>query len=196
LSCLKFWFFTIDLLPDLIVVLWRTNFKSIPLQKGQRLHQSYCYPCLDVETKLQRWWLQSSWLYTSYIVLCQLCEVASGEVLLMTIAFDDLAFDDVSSGALLQTRFFRCTSSDAFLQMHSSRRSKLQIKFFCSWTCSIRIFMNSTLIMDPVHLNKLFSISNWWFLIPCYYQNLRGDFEKYPLFQHNHGHLSIINVCN
>jgi len=67
--------------------------------------------------------------------------------------------------------------------MHSSRRSKLQIKFLCSWTCSIRIFMNSTLIMDPVHLNKLFSISNWWFLIPCYYQNLRGDFEKHPLFQ-------------
>jgi len=102
-------------------------------------------------------------------------EVASGEVLLMTIASDDLASDDVSSGALLQTRFFRCISSDA---------SKLQIKFFCSWTCSIRIFMNSTLIMDPVHLNKLFSISNWWFLIPCYYQNLRGDFEKHPLFQH------------
>jgi len=39
--------------------------------------------------------------------------------------------------------------------------------------------------MDPVHLNKLFSKSNWWFLIPCYYQNLRGDFEKHPLFQHS-----------
>ena len=94
-----------------------------------------------------------------------------------------IASDDVSSGALLQTRFFRCISLDAFLQMHSSRRSKLQIKFLCSWTCSIRIFMNSTLIMDHVHLNKLFSISNWWFLIPCYYQNSRGDFEKHPLFQ-------------
>ena len=30
LSCLKLWFFTLDLFPDLIVVLWRTNFKSIP----------------------------------------------------------------------------------------------------------------------------------------------------------------------
>jgi len=49
-------------------------------------------------------------------------EVASGEMLLMTIAFDDLASDDVSSGALLQTRFFRRTSSNAFLQTHSSRR--------------------------------------------------------------------------
>ena len=29
--------------------------------------------------------------------------------------------------------------------------------------------------MDPVHLNKLFSISNWWFLIPCYCQNSIGD---------------------
>jgi len=83
----------------------------------------------------------------------------------MTIAYDNLASDnlasdDVSSGALLQTRFFRRTSSDAFLQMHSSRRFTLQIKFLYSLTCSIRIFMNSTLILDPVHLNKLFSISN------------------------------------
>ena len=29
--------------------------------------------------------------------------------------------------------------------------------------------------MDPAHLNKLFSISNWLFLIPCYYQNSIGD---------------------
>jgi len=36
---LKLWFFTLDLLPDLIVVLWRTNFKSIPLQKEQCLQQ-------------------------------------------------------------------------------------------------------------------------------------------------------------
>jgi len=77
--------------------------------------------CLDVETKLQRWWLQSGCtLRTSYFVNSG--EVASGEVLLMTIASDDLASDDVSSGALLQTRFFRCISSDAFLQTHSSRR--------------------------------------------------------------------------
>jgi len=29
--------------------------------------------------------------------------------------------------------------------------------------------------MDPAHLNKLFSISNWLFLIPCYCQNSIGD---------------------
>jgi len=29
--------------------------------------------------------------------------------------------------------------------------------------------------MDLVHLNKLFSISNWLFLIPCYCQNSIGD---------------------
>ena len=73
-------------------------------------------------------------------------EVASGEMFLITIASDD-----VSSGAL---------SSDSFLQTHFFRRSKLQIKFLCSLTCSIIIFMNSTLILDPVQLNKLFSISN------------------------------------
>jgi len=89
----------------------------------------------------------------------------------------------------LQELFFRSVTSDAVLQTHFFRRilpyaSKLQIKFLCSWTCSIRIFMNSTLIMDHVQLNKLFSISNWWFLIPCYYQNSIGDFVKHPLFQH------------
>jgi len=120
--------------------------------------------------RLQRWWLQSSWPYTSYIVLCQLWWSSFWRnMLLMTIASDD-----VSSGALLQTQFFRRILLDA---------SKLQIKFLCSWTCSIRIFMNSTLIMDLVHLNKLFSKSNWWFLIPCYYQNSIGDIVKHPLFQ-------------
>jgi len=157
LSCLKLWFFTIDRWPDLMIVLWRTNFKSIPYEKEQCLQQRYGYSCLD---------------RTLYFVNSG--EVAFGEMLLITIASDDVASDDVSSRAL---------SSESFLQTHSSRRSKLQIKFLCSLTCSIRIFMNSTFIMDPVHLNKLFSISNWWFLIPCYYQNSKGDFEKHPLFQ-------------
>jgi len=35
-------------------------------------------------------------------------------MLLMTIASDDLASDDMSSGALLQTRFFRRILPDAF----------------------------------------------------------------------------------
>ena len=47
---LKLWFFTINLLPDLIIVLWRTNFKSIPLETEQCLQKYYCYPCLDLET--------------------------------------------------------------------------------------------------------------------------------------------------
>jgi len=38
------------------------------------------------------------------------------EVLLMTIASDDLASDDVSLGALLQTRYFRHSSSDTFFK--------------------------------------------------------------------------------
>jgi len=37
-------------------------------------------------------------------------------MLLMTIASDDLASDDVSLGALLQTRYFRRSSSDAFFR--------------------------------------------------------------------------------
>jgi len=181
---LKLWFFTLDLLPDLIVVLWRANFKSIPLQKEQRLQQCYCYPCLDVETKIAE--MVVAELVVVHFVHCPLSTLVKlllvrcfwWPLLLMTLLLmtylQELFFRRVSSDALLQTHFFRCILPDAY---------KLQIKFHCSWTCSIRIFMNSTLIMDPVHLNKLFSISNWWFLIHCYYQNLRGDFEKHPLFQ-------------
>jgi len=96
--------------------------------------------------------------------------------LLLMTCLQELFFRPVSSDALLQTHFFRCILLYA---------SKLQIKFLCSWTCWIRIFMNNTLIMDPVHLNKLFSISNWWFLIPCYYQNSRSDFEKHLIILQN-----------
>ena len=139
---LKLWFFTIDLLPDLIIVLWRTRFKSIPLETEQDLQQYYCYSCLDVETSCRdggcRGVLRVSGCTLRTLYFVNSGEVASGEMLLITIAYDDLASDDVSSGAL---------SSDSFLQTHSSRRFKLQIKFFYSLTCSIRIFMNSTLIM-------------------------------------------------
>jgi len=51
-------------------------------------------------------------------------------MLLMTIASDDLASDDVSSGALLQTRYFRRSTSDAFLQMHFFIGFKLQMNSF------------------------------------------------------------------
>jgi len=62
-------------------------------------------------------------------------EVASGEMLLMTIASDDLASDDVSSGALLQTRFFRHffirISSDAFFQtLYASNKIPLLFDLF------------------------------------------------------------------
>jgi len=138
----SFWFFTIDLLPDLIIVLWRTNFKSIPLETEQGLQQYYCYSCLYVETKLQRWWLQrraqSSWLYTSYTILCQLW---------WSSFWPDASDNHCFWWRVFRSSIFRLVSSDAVLQTHSSRRFKLQIKFFCSLTYSIRIFMNSTLIM-------------------------------------------------
>ena len=118
LSCLKLWFFTIDLLPDLIIVLWRTNFKSIPFEKEQCLQQRYCYSCLDVGAKLQKWWLQSSWLYTSYIVLCQLWwssfwRDACDNHCFWWRVFRSSIFRLVSSDALLQTHFFRRILLDA-----------------------------------------------------------------------------------
>jgi len=58
-------------------------------------------------------------------------EVASGEMLLMTIASDDVASDDVSSGALLQNRFFRRISSDAFFQtLYASNKIPLLFDLF------------------------------------------------------------------
>jgi len=147
LSCLKLWFFTIDLLSDLIIVLWRTNFKSIPYEKEQCLQQCYCYSCLDVETKLQRWWLQCSWLYT---VLCQLWWSS-----FWLDASDNHCFWwPCFWWRVLRSSIFRLVSSDALLQTHSSRRFKLHIKFLCSLTCSIRIFMNSTLIKIMYTWNK------------------------------------------
>jgi len=119
---LKLWFFTIDLLPDLIIVLWRTNSKSIPFETEQGLQQYYCYSCLDVETKLQRWWLQrrahSSWLYTSYTVLCQLWWSsfwwdASDDHCFWWRVFRSSIFRLVSSDAAHQTHFFRCILPDA-----------------------------------------------------------------------------------
>ena len=89
------------------------------------MQQYYCYSCLDVETScrdggcrgVRR--VSGCTLRTLYFV--NYGEVASGEMLLITIASDDLASDDVSSGALssnsfLQTHFFRRISSDAFFQ--------------------------------------------------------------------------------
>jgi len=151
LSFLKLWFFTLDLFPDLILVLWRTNFKSIPFPKEQRLLQYSCYSCLDLETSYRVSGCRDK-CRVSGRTLRTLSFVNSDEgsfwwdMLLMNIASDVLASDDVSSGALLQTRFFssilQTHSSDAFFQMLSSFK----------WiplllTCSIRISMNISLIM-------------------------------------------------
>ena len=73
-------------------------------------------------------------------------EVASDEMLLITLLLMTLLLMTCLQELFLQTRFSRRTSSDAYLQMHFFRRSKLQIKFLCSLVCSIIIFMNSTMI--------------------------------------------------
>jgi len=52
-------------------------------------------------------------------------------MLLMTIASDDLASDDVSSRALLQTRFFRRSFSDAYFQtLLASNKIPLLLNLF------------------------------------------------------------------
>jgi len=119
LSCLKLWFFTIDLLPDLIIVLWGTNFKSIPFETEQCLQQCYCYSCLDVETSckdgcyrgVRR--VSGRTLRTLYFVNSG--EVASGEMLLITLLLMTLLLMTCLQECFLQTRFFRRISSDAFL---------------------------------------------------------------------------------
>jgi len=117
LSCLKLWFFTIDLLPDLIIVLWRTNFKSIPFETEQRLQQSYCYSCLVVETccraggcrGVRR--VSGRTVHTLYFVNSG--EVASDEMLLITFLLMTLLLMTCLQERFLQTRFFRRILSDA-----------------------------------------------------------------------------------
>ena len=50
--------------------------------------------------------------------------------------------------------------------------------------------------MDPAHLNKLFSISNWLFLIPCYCQNSIGDLWNtlVPTTECRQSHLPICRM--
>ena len=83
----------------------------------QGLQQYYCYSCLDVETSCKDSGCRDGGcrgvLKVSGCTLRTLYFVNSGEMLLITIASDYLASDDVSSGAL---------SSDSFLQTHFFRR--------------------------------------------------------------------------
>jgi len=48
-SRLKLWSINNDSLPDMVIVLWRINFKCIPCMKEYCYRQS-CYPCLVAET--------------------------------------------------------------------------------------------------------------------------------------------------
>jgi len=121
----------------LIIVLWRTNFKSIPFEVEQCLQQYNCYSCLDVETSCRDVGCRGVRRVsdrTLYFVNSG--EVASDEMLLMTCLQE----------RFLQTRFFRHISSDAFFSDTFFQTLLTSIKFLCSLTCSIRIFMNSTLI--------------------------------------------------
>ena len=123
LSCLKPWFFTIDLLPDLIIVLWRTNFKSFPFETKQRLQQYYCYSCLDVETSCRDGGCRGMRRVsgrTLYFVNSG--EVASDEMLLITLLLMTCLQE-----RFLQTRFFITNSFRRIsFRRNSFRRSKLQ----------------------------------------------------------------------
>jgi len=146
LSCLKLWFITIDLLPDLIIVLWGTNFKSIPFETEQRLQQYYCYSCLDVETScrdgdcrgMRR--VSGCTLRTLYFVNSG--EVASDEMLLITLLLMTLLLMTCLQERFLQTHFFRRFSSDAFL----SDALSFNKNSFALWLVQSEPFMNSALI--------------------------------------------------
>jgi len=126
LSCLKLWFFTIDLLPDLIIVLWRTNFKSIPFETEQHLQQYYWYSCLDVETSCRdggcRGVRRDSGCTLRTLYFVNSGEVASDEMLLITLLLMTCLQE-----RFLQTRFFRRNFFRRIsFRCNSFRRSKLQ----------------------------------------------------------------------
>jgi len=173
LSWLKLWFFTIDLLPDLIIVLWRTNFKSIPIEKEQCL-QTLLLVLSWCRDKMQRWWLQrqaqSQWLYTSYTVLCQRS---------LSFWWSSFWWSCFWWPCLwwyqLQERF----SSGAF----SSDAFSFNINFFALWLVQLEPLWIRFWLWSCT-LEQMFSISNWQLLIHCYHQNLEGDFARHHLFQH------------
>jgi len=71
----------------------------------------------------------------------------------MTLASDVLASDDVSSGALLQTHFFRRCSSDAFFRCILPDAYKLQMNSFALDLLNQNLY-EYIFDHDPVHLNK------------------------------------------
>jgi len=66
-SCLKLRSITNDLLPDMVIVLWRINFKYIPSLK-EHCYRHSCYSCLVAETKQS---IGGSGYTVRTIVLCQ-----------------------------------------------------------------------------------------------------------------------------
>jgi len=74
-------------------------------------------------------------------------------MLLMTIASNDLASDDVSSGALLQTHFFRRSSSDAFFRRILPDAFKLQMNSIALDLLNQNLY-EYIFDYEPVHLNK------------------------------------------
>jgi len=117
LSCLKLWFFTIDLFPDLILVLWRTNFKSIPFPKEQRLLQYSCYSCLDMETSCREGGCRDKCRVSGRTLrtlsFVNSGEGASDEICFWWPCFWWCVFRSSSSDPFLQTQFFRRILPDA-----------------------------------------------------------------------------------
>jgi len=93
-------------------------------------------------------------VHFSHCPLFTLMKGASDEICFWwPIASDDLASDDVSSGALLQTRFFRRSSSDAFFRRILPDAFKLQMNSFALDLLNQNLY-EYIFDHDPVHLNK------------------------------------------
>ena len=148
LSFLKLWFFTLDLFPDLILVLWRTNFKSFRFQ-GNNV-------CCNIVVILVLIWRQvtekvvaktSAELVVVHFVHCPLSTLMKG-------ASDEICFWwPLFLMTCLQELFFRLVSSDALLQTHSSDAFKLQINSFALDLFNQNLY-EYIFDHDPVHLNK------------------------------------------
>ena len=153
LSFLNLWFFTLDLFPDLILVLRRTNFKSIPFPKEQQLLQYSCYSCLDLETSYRESGCRDK------------CRVSGRTLRTMSFVNSDegsfwwpLLLMTLLLMTCLQELFFRLVSSDAVLQTHSldaffQMLFKLQLNFFALDLFNQNLY-EYIFDHDPVYLNK------------------------------------------
>jgi len=197
-------------MPDLVIVLWRINFKSIP-----SLEEHWCrHNCCSCPVADKKQSSGGSGCTLRTIVLFQLSPTNkhpmtsnSFELAIASLFQSSAMMGVIQSSFEQHLKFFSLSASDdiSFWWPASEESASDDISF--RTTCLQNLFSSaasSFLLVDSIALICSFrtyaliktlqilsmvlhtwtniSISNWQFLIPCYHQNLKGN-VKHILFQ-------------